>query len=128
TKLSSSTLQINTRSERLGFSLTAALTHSSGTTLQKVDVFDQVNHAQSQITIQLDTQTIVPSAQTYFVVYDIGNDAETGNTVGVRIADRGWIGVTAPNDVAGTLNVNVSKNLPNGTGSQNYPFSTFKVP
>ena len=93
-----------------------------------MDLFDQVNHSQKQVTLTIATQTIAPSHQTFFIAYDIGDDAESANSVGLKIGDRGWIGLVAPNDMDPTLNVNVSRGVPNGSGTQNFPFETIKVP
>ncbi|MBN1822759.1 MAG: hypothetical protein JW803_00410 [Endomicrobiales bacterium] len=44
-------------------------------------------------------QTLRPSWQYYFVVYDISPTAYANNSIGIRIKDKSWITVSLPNSV-----------------------------
>jgi hypothetical protein len=45
-------------------------------------------------------QTLRPSWQYYFVVYDVSLTAHASNSIGIRLKDRSWITVSQPNSVA----------------------------
>ncbi len=83
---------------------TQKLTHTTGQTISKVDMFalnDDLNKL--KIVTLVQPQKLTPTLQTYFISYDIGENADAGNSVGARISDRAWIYVRLPNDVSPTI-------------------------
>ncbi|MHB0996416.1 MAG: hypothetical protein ACYC2I_08615 [Elusimicrobiales bacterium] len=122
-------LTVISRGEKLGDFNTPMVTHPARSVVRKVDLYDQENALNTQITVQLSqAQTLSPLPQTFFVAYDIGEMAMKANKVGVMIRDKSWITVNTPHDVAGTVYVGITKALPRGTYTDIYPFSSSLVP
>jgi hypothetical protein len=122
-------LVVASRGEKLGTYNTPVVNHVTGTSVRKVDLFDQDNLLNTQTQIQLSqTQTLSPLPQTFFATYDIGEQATKANKVGMIINDKSWLTVNAPHDVSPNVFVGVTKSLPKGTYSAIYPFSSSLVP
>ncbi|OGS20319.1 MAG: hypothetical protein A3J83_04260 [Elusimicrobia bacterium RIFOXYA2_FULL_40_6] len=102
---------------------THIVTHQAGETVKKVDMFDLSNDLNKTKLITLtNPQTLSPTDQTYFIAYDIGDNAVAGNAVGVKISDKNWIQVSAPHQVSSTLNIETA----NGTPLQSATFDNCK--
>jgi hypothetical protein len=65
---------------------------------------------------------ISPTPRSFFLSYDIGEGAEAGASVGVKIGDRSWITVSQPNTVS-----DVVKGLGAGATTFAYAYETSKV-
>jgi hypothetical protein len=122
-------LVVTSRGEKLGDFITPKILHPEGSAVRKVDLFDQENALNTQITINLaQTQTLSPLAQTFFVVYDIGEMAVKANKVGVMIRDKSWLTVNVPHDMSPNVYMGVTKALPRGVYTAEYPLSSSLVP
>ncbi|MDT8285807.1 MAG: Ig-like domain repeat protein [Elusimicrobiales bacterium] len=120
---------ISERGRKLGELNTPKIDHAAGGSVVKVDLFDQDNPLNTQAQISLSqVQTLSPLAQTFFVVYDIGETAVKANKVGVRISDRSWFTVNAPHDVSPVIYMDISRTLPTGTYTAEYPYTSSLVP
>jgi len=116
-------LRIAARGQQLGTAATPTLSLSAGVNARKVDIFDQNNDANVQNVVTLNTdQLIGPTAQSFFVAYDIGDAAVANDLVNVTIRSATWIGMPAGDNVATTLDLGVTRANPLGTGTTTYPF------
>ena len=116
-------LWITSRGDRLGTSPTPTLDIPVGRSVKKVDVYDQTNDAnvQSLITLKND-QFIGPSAQAFFVAYDIGDAAIQNDLVSLVIRDPSWIVMPRGDNVVPTVRTGVTRSNTLGTGTTSYPF------
>jgi hypothetical protein len=116
-------LNITSRGDQLGTAGTPRLNLSVGALARKVDVFDQTNDAnvQSLVTLNAD-QYIGPTAQTYFVAYDVGDAAVANDLVNLTVRDPSWIGMPRGDVVLQTLNTGIVKSNVLGTLTTSYPF------
>ena len=122
-------LNVISRGERLGDFITPRVAHPAGALVRKVDLFDQENALNTQITINLSqTQTLSPLAQTFFAVYDIGEMAIKANKVGLMVRDKSWLTVNTPHDISPAIYMGITKALPKGNYTDTYPFSSSLVP
>jgi hypothetical protein len=122
-------LTVSSRGEKLGNFNTPMVNHPVRGTVRKVDLFDQENPLNTQTLINLSqTQTLSPLPQTYFVTYDIGEQALKANKVGLMIRDKSWLTVNSPHNVSPNIFMGVTKALPKGTYTDIYPFSSSLVP
>jgi hypothetical protein len=116
-------LAISSRGNALGAGPTPILSWSSGTVAEKVDVFDQLNNKNVDHTVYLNNdQLIAPTAQMFFVAYDVGDDAVPSNLIGVNIRAPSWFGLPDGDQMNSNLYLNVTKNNPLGTATTGYPF------
>ncbi|OGS23062.1 MAG: hypothetical protein A2252_08050 [Elusimicrobia bacterium RIFOXYA2_FULL_39_19] len=91
---------------------------NSGDLIKKVDMFDLSNDLSKTKMIYLtNIQKLNPSNQTYFIAYDMGDNAVAGNTIGLKIPDSGWIKLRLPHDVSPllVLETNTGVQLGNST-------------
>ncbi|HBE88216.1 MAG TPA: hypothetical protein DDW67_03650 [Elusimicrobia bacterium] len=120
---------VTERGRKLGELNTPKIDHAAGVPVVKVDLYDQDNPLNTQAQISLSqVQTLSPLAQTFFVVYDIGETAVKANKVGVRVSDRSWFTVNTPHDVSPVIYMNISRTLPTGTYTGEYPYTSSLVP
>ena len=106
---------------------TTASYHPAGSRVKKCDMFylnDDLNR-QKEVTL-VQPQLISPTPQTYFVVYDIGENATAGNAVGVKLVGKEAITIAYPNETSPQLEV---ENDFQGTSIQQtiYPYETSLV-
>jgi hypothetical protein len=86
--------------------------------------FSQVDENDRIINLPLTSPVLVsPTARSFFVAYDIGDGAEAGASVGLKIADLSWISVSAPNTISPAI-----KLLDASGATQSYPFETKTIP
>ncbi len=101
--------------------------HSSGSIVRKCDMYylnDDLNR-QKEVTL-IQPQLISPTPQTYFIAYDIGEDAISGNAVGVKIIGKEAINIEYPNEASQT--VEIEKDFNGATlESSFYPYETSLV-
>ncbi|MEN3013788.1 MAG: hypothetical protein ABDH23_04130 [Endomicrobiia bacterium] len=80
--------------------------HSSGSIVRKCDMYylnDDLNR-QKEITL-VQPQLISPTPQTYFIAYDIGENASAGNAVGVKLVGKEAITIKYPNEASSQLEI-----------------------
>jgi hypothetical protein len=105
------------RARRFGDGPTPRMTHAIGTTVRKVDLFNQENDNDLQATIELSApQTVSPTPAVFFVTYDIGGTAVKNDKLALNILDKSWVGVALPSVVSGNFNKVVSKDQVYGSG------------
>ena len=122
-------LAITSRANVLGNSNTPQLSWAAGTQVKKVDVFDQLNQSDVQHTVFLNNdQFIGPTANIYFLAYDISDSAIQNNQVGVGIDNPAWFGFPLGDQMTQTIYENISQipSKPLGTDATTYPFVGFK--
>jgi hypothetical protein len=85
--------------------------------------FSQVDENDHIVSIPLTTPILLsPTARSFFLSYDIGDNAEAAASVGAKIADLSWVTVSNPNTVAPTV-----KQIGSDTVGS-YPFQTSPIP
>ncbi|MFC1521331.1 fibronectin type III domain-containing protein [Elusimicrobiota bacterium] len=118
-------LQVIARAQRLGDNLTPVTRHPIGVKVEKVDIFNQADEGDLYTAIELTLpQLITRTIQTYFLTYDIHEEATVGNLIGLKISSAGAVGVARPHKVDSRIYVDVSRTQPDGSGTQNFPYST----
>ncbi len=121
-------LAIASRGNPLGSGPTPILNLSAGVNVRKVDVFDQANDSDNQLVVTLNAdQNLAPTAQTFFVAYDIGDAAVANDLVGLEIGDSSWVGMPDGDVVEPTLITGETRSLPLGTGTTTYPFNGSQI-
>ncbi|MDP2866723.1 MAG: hypothetical protein Q8O90_10815, partial [Elusimicrobiota bacterium] len=122
-------LNVTSRGGRLGELTTPLINHPALSVVRKVDLFDQENVLNTQIEVSLSqVQTLSPLPQTYFGVFDIGEQAMKANKIGLMVRDRSWLTVNIPHDISPSIYMGVTKALPKGAYIDVYPFSSSLVP
>ncbi|MFI5345202.1 MAG: hypothetical protein ACHQ51_02395 [Elusimicrobiota bacterium] len=116
-------LAIASRGDQLGTAATPRLNLSVGAQARKVDVFDQTNDAnvQSLVTLNAD-QYVGPTAQTYFIAYDIGDAAVANDLVNVTVRDPSWVGMPRGDIVLQNLLTGITRTNPLGAATTSYPY------
>ncbi|MCS7151963.1 MAG: hypothetical protein NZ928_06225 [Endomicrobia bacterium] len=103
---------------------THAAYHPAGSTVRKCDMFylnDDLNRQKEVALVQ--PQLISPTPQTYFVAYDIGENAIAGNAVGVKLIGKEAITIEYPNTTSSQLEIEqdfAGSNVQNSV----YPYET----
>ncbi|MBI3564699.1 MAG: hypothetical protein HY079_05840, partial [Elusimicrobia bacterium] len=116
-------ISIVSRGDSLGNANTPRLNLSVGAPLRKVDVFDQTNDSNVQQVITLNSdQFIGPTAQTFFVAWDIGDAAVANDLVHVAVRDPTWLSMPRGDIVTQVLYVGETRTNPLGTQTTGYPF------
>ena len=120
---------VTSRGDVLGLAATPKLALSAGVPVRKVDLFDQTADAnvQSLVTLSAD-QFIGPTAQAFFVAYDVGDSAIQNDLVNVTIRDSSWIGLPRGDNAATTMLLNVSRTNSLGTGTTEFPYVGSNIP
>ncbi|MEM4368664.1 MAG: fibronectin type III domain-containing protein, partial [Candidatus Anstonellales archaeon] len=80
--------------------------HSTGSIVRKCDMFylnDDLNR-QKEVTL-IQPQLISPTPQTYFIAYDIGENAIAGNAVGVKLIGKEAITIAYPNETSPQIEI-----------------------
>ncbi|MCR4296961.1 MAG: hypothetical protein NUW21_15630, partial [Elusimicrobia bacterium] len=122
-------LTITSRGDSLGLAQTPRLDLSVGTTVKKVDVFDQNADANVQTLVTLNADQFVgPTAQAFFVAYDIGDSAIQNDLINVTIRDPSWIGLPRGDNADTLMLTGITRTNPLGTGSTSYPYVGGNVP
>ena len=120
---------VTSRGDNLGLAPTPRLTLSVGTSVKKVDVFDQNADANVQTLVTLNgDQYVGPTAQAFFVAYDIGDSAIQNDLVNVTIRDPSWIGLPRGDNADVLMLTGITRTNPLGTGSTSYPYVGGNVP
>jgi hypothetical protein len=114
-------IRINSRA-RMGTSIKP---HSKVDTITKVDMFNVLDDNSRSAEVYLtNPQLLAPEPQqTYFVAYDIGENAIAGNSVGVQIRERTWFTVPSNKEVVPDLLLEEA----NGVNVRSYPFISFQI-
>jgi len=95
-----------------------ALLSSATTQFNLADDNDRIK------TIPLNNPVLLsPTPQSFFISYDIGEGAEAGASIGVKLGDRSWITVSHPNEVDPIVKV-----LTFGATQQAFPYETSLIP
>ncbi|MDE2141999.1 MAG: hypothetical protein KGJ84_06265 [Elusimicrobia bacterium] len=116
-------LSIVSRGDQLGTGPTPFLNLSVGATARKVDVFDQTNDANVQTLVTLSAdQYISPTAQAFFVAYDVGDAAVPNDLIGVTVRDPSWISLPRGDAVGQMLLTGITRSNALGTQTTSYPF------
>ncbi|PIP81426.1 MAG: hypothetical protein COR54_20300, partial [Elusimicrobia bacterium CG22_combo_CG10-13_8_21_14_all_63_91] len=122
------TVTIISRGDRFGDGPTPTLDLALGTAIRKVDLFNQNNDNDVQTVVELAVpQTITPAAGVFFVTYNIGATAVKNDQLAIKILDKSWVGVSAPNDTTGLIYKDVTKSKEKGDSVVAYPFEGAKV-
>jgi len=118
-------LSVISRGDILGGLATPMLTHKAGTELRKVDLFDQKELLNTETAITLARpQTLSPLPQTFFALYEIGEQAVQLNKVGLMVQDRSAVTVNIPHDMSVKVYKGITRLLPKGTSPGVYPDDT----
>ena len=109
------------------------MAHASGTTIEKVDIFDQNDESSRILTINMpvkNTNVIGFSTETYFLTFDIGDFAQAQKDMGIKLADTNAFTYSAPHLANDVLFINISKDFARGPDEKvntSYPYETGKA-
>jgi len=116
-------IAITSRGNILGNANTPQIFSGVGAPVKKVDVFDQVNQKNVQHQVYLNNdQLLGPTAQTYFVAYDIAPSGIQNDLIGLAIRNPVWFGMPQNDVVTQNIYQNVTRVNPLGTGTTGYAF------
>jgi hypothetical protein len=121
-------LNIISRGDKLGESLTPLLSIPNGAPAKKVDVFNQNNDADVQTVVTMSNdQYISPTAGSFFVAYDVGDAAVANNLIGLAVRAPTWFGTPRGDSVKPEVRIGVTRTQPLGQYTTGYPFVGMNV-